>query len=547
MSKSLASPRSPTQVSTEALKISSPWELRAVQLKFRKRKLIFHVARNPNVPIYCLECGQPCGLCGRSPVQGWRHLKRRFSIIIYASLPRCRCPDHGIKTARAPWERPGGDYVACDVSRLENVFSRIHRGLSGVFRNQSRQDLFNSLLIKLRSTADLLRQPIIARSVARVPLRALDVTLPLNQDPPYKTYHSFGAHPLGILGAVSDLTPLLASDYINLSCLKDPEEDGLLCTTIVPRRTIRDFIARGYCECFEAEGKPSFTPSNIGNIVSWLVERIREKYYVFAHVNEYYIPGMSAHLKTDFAHDALIVGCDTSRRVFKVAAYFADGRYTVANLSFEHLVMAITLLGNRSLVGDSICSVPMLLAVRPREPLRLSFDRRAACTNLADYVLSRPPDESITISDDPTYAGDWSAARGYPIGSHRYGSSAFAAIAEHVRDFSEKKRRIDMRDTRALWEQKKILHANVRVWSVEARLPQASDFVESYAEMVNWAQRLHLLVFAYNIRGRKGGSDLKLHLEKADYMQQAERRVLEPILEALICRQSTLRHAPISG
>jgi hypothetical protein len=530
----------------ELLKVSSPWELRTIQLQFRKRQIIFDVAHNQSTPIDCRECGKPGGLCDREPTRDWRHAQTRLSVLIRASLPRCHCPTHGVSAVRAPWERPDGDYVPCDVSRWAQVFSEVEAWVRQTLENKRLRRLVNALLIRLRWKTDPLRRAIVARSIARLPLPALDVTLPLDRDPPYRTYLSVGAHPLGILGAVSDLRPLLASDYINLACRKDPEEQGFLGTAIVPRRTISDFIAGGYCESFETEAKPAFTPSSIRHTVAWLVERIAQSYYVFAHVNEYYIPGKRAHLRGDGPHDALIVGCDTGGRVFRIATYFANGQYTVANLSFERLVMAITLLGNRALVGDSICCVPVLLAVRPTKALRLSFDRSAACKNLTDYLFSRAPVERMAISDDPRYAGDWSAACGYPTESYSYGMNAVATLAEHLRNFSQNGRRIDMRDTRALWEQKKILHSNMRIWSREPRPSHIRDLVASYAKVVTWAQRLHLLAFAYNTEQQREGRGLLLHLESADSVQQAERKVLEVVLEALI-KTGGLRHGIVHG
>lgn len=510
----------------ELLRISKPWEIRTVRFDVMKRQLEFDVGLTESAALICPECGRMCPSHDRPPEpKSWRLSSMKAHVIIRASVPCCHCPKHGIQPMRPSFE-PGASYVEHRDVSGRNPLARIGPALRPILMGERSQHLYLIVARIFRPIADTIREPFIARTLSEIRPAASAVTLPLDTDPPYKTYHSLGAHPLSILGATGDLRPLLASDYINFSCLKTPNQ-GSFGAVIVPWRSIGKFVALGYCELRNTKEKLSFKMKDSARLIQWLVDRIHDKWYLIAHVNKYYVPGSWAHLRQVFLHDCLIFGCDTEKRIFQIAIYLATGTYGVASVPFTCMAMALTLRGSKYYDIFSICHAPAVLAVRPKAGSQIRFDQDAAFKNLDAYLHSMPPDEGILACDDLVYAGDWAQASGYPTASHVYGLCAFAAIVSHIRLFVERGSVIDLHDTRALWEHKKIMHSNISYWGAQTRMSDGRKLTQHYEEVVDWARTLHVMCVACHLDDLKNRrQEVIAHLDKSGDMIEIEKAIL---------------------
>lgn len=85
------------------LGIDESWKVEDVNLQVDQRRVeirLAHVSRG----VSCPECGRICGLADHAEERRWRHLDTmQFVTEIVARLPRCRCPEHGVKTVVPPW------------------------------------------------------------------------------------------------------------------------------------------------------------------------------------------------------------------------------------------------------------------------------------------------------------------------------------------------------------------------------------------------------------------------------------------------------------
>jgi len=58
------------------------------------------------------ECGELCPVHDRIGERSWRHLSvMQYKLELSCALPRCRCPEHGVKTVRPPWAEPGSSFT----------------------------------------------------------------------------------------------------------------------------------------------------------------------------------------------------------------------------------------------------------------------------------------------------------------------------------------------------------------------------------------------------------------------------------------------------
>ena len=85
------------------LGLDDSWRVDAVDLRLDERRVEIRLA-HVGSGVYCPECGQSCGLADHAEERRWRHLDTmQFTTELVARLPRCRCPDHGVKTIVPPW------------------------------------------------------------------------------------------------------------------------------------------------------------------------------------------------------------------------------------------------------------------------------------------------------------------------------------------------------------------------------------------------------------------------------------------------------------
>ena len=85
------------------LGIDESWRVESVDLRLEERRVeirLGHVGSG----VSCPECGHSCGLADHAEERRWRHLDTmQFTTELVARLPRCRCPEHGVKTIVPPW------------------------------------------------------------------------------------------------------------------------------------------------------------------------------------------------------------------------------------------------------------------------------------------------------------------------------------------------------------------------------------------------------------------------------------------------------------
>ncbi len=94
------------------LGLSDPWIVAAVDLDVKAQTVVVHLALQEGATLACPECGKPSPGYDAQP-RRWRHLDTcQFQTILAADVPRCSCPEHGVKQVRVPWAEPGSRFTA---------------------------------------------------------------------------------------------------------------------------------------------------------------------------------------------------------------------------------------------------------------------------------------------------------------------------------------------------------------------------------------------------------------------------------------------------
>ncbi len=101
-----------TDLYAKILNLSEPWIVVGVDLNMAGKSVVVRLGRREGVALKCPECGGACSGYDSQP-RRWRHLDTcQFQTILEADVPRCSCPEHGVKQVRVPWAEPGSHFTA---------------------------------------------------------------------------------------------------------------------------------------------------------------------------------------------------------------------------------------------------------------------------------------------------------------------------------------------------------------------------------------------------------------------------------------------------
>ena len=86
------------------LELEAPWRVVAVELRDEERSVEIEVEWPDSYKVPCPECGRACGVYDHAGVRWWRHLDTmNRTTRLCSRVPRCNCPEHGVKTMTVPW------------------------------------------------------------------------------------------------------------------------------------------------------------------------------------------------------------------------------------------------------------------------------------------------------------------------------------------------------------------------------------------------------------------------------------------------------------
>lgn len=81
-------------------------------LEVAQKRVVIEIAYNLAEPLHCPECGRSCAHYDDRQMRTWRHLDTmQFETRLRCELPRCNCPEHGVKTVQVPWAAKGSGFT----------------------------------------------------------------------------------------------------------------------------------------------------------------------------------------------------------------------------------------------------------------------------------------------------------------------------------------------------------------------------------------------------------------------------------------------------
>jgi len=88
----------------QILGLETPWSVSGVELDAEAGEIRVRVEHPRGAKFGCPDCGQQLACHDHAAERRWRHLDScQYKTVLVASVPRVKCPEHGVKNAPVPW------------------------------------------------------------------------------------------------------------------------------------------------------------------------------------------------------------------------------------------------------------------------------------------------------------------------------------------------------------------------------------------------------------------------------------------------------------
>jgi transposase len=94
------------------LLLPEPWEVTKVEEDLMGQSVTVWLRWPDGAKVTCPVCGKLTAIYDRLPERSWRHLSvMQYRLELRCAVPRCNCPEDGIKTTAVPWSEPGSRFT----------------------------------------------------------------------------------------------------------------------------------------------------------------------------------------------------------------------------------------------------------------------------------------------------------------------------------------------------------------------------------------------------------------------------------------------------
>ncbi|WP_339801516.1 hypothetical protein MKY19_06970 [Paenibacillus sp. FSL R5-0744] len=224
--------------------------------------------------------------------------------------------------------------------------------------------------------------------------------------------------------------------------------------------------------------------------ISFLKQQINSEYYVWLHVDEYYIPQTYSYNKSSFSHAIFVYGYEDKTKTFKIMAFHEDGKY--AKSEVEYLMLKQAFLHCEAY--DSYLNYIHLLKINPEihNGKTYGFDISIFFKDIKDYYESKNIMENyknfydISLYDDRTF-----------------GLNIYIELKKHFIMHLDKKINVDIRLLYTLYEHKKFMNMKLEYIQYNGYYNFNHQFIEGYRELEKEVRILLNIYLKYKFTNNK--------------------------------------------
>ena len=308
--------------------------------------------------------------------------------------------------------------------------------------------------------------------------------LSLEKNPIIRTYQHL-AYSFSILGTNQDSYNWMCNQYTQL--IDDGKNDMTFYLDFLYRQDALE------CERISCETIKKFKI----DVVELIRNEIKEGWYVYICIDEFYIPAREAYQKEHFVHDCLVYGFDDLKKEFYIIGYNDKHMYRESRASYTQM--------KDSKPRYWICSL------RKSEQYNFILDINKIMIDLKRYLNLMP---EIVIGD-------------FDYESAVFGQETNLRLIKHIENMCLNGKMIDVRYIYLFYEHKKCML--IRLMQLQ-KLKEFDSFnIIEYQKIVSRAERLVLIALKYNIGGLSN-----IHIKMSNYIKdiaENEKRIILDILK----------------
>lgn len=121
----------------QILGLDLPWSVSEVELDAGAGEIRVRVEHPRGSKFSCPDCGQELACHDHAAERRWRHLDScQYKTVLLASVPRVKCPEHGVKNAPVPWAEKSSRFTLLFERLAIDVLlaTQTVKGAQGVLR-----------------------------------------------------------------------------------------------------------------------------------------------------------------------------------------------------------------------------------------------------------------------------------------------------------------------------------------------------------------------------------------------------------------------------
>lgn len=294
-----------------------------------------------------------------------------------------------------------------------------------------------------------------------------ETQLYINDNPSIKSYMHH-AYILSILEGKKDIEEWLMNSYIFVRWGMTPNQFNFIY-----------YFPYTWLKCIEVQ-EDVYKNIIKSNFEEFVIESIKNNYYVYAYVDDYYLPGREAYNKYHFSHDLLIYGFNLDRENFLAIGYF-DNIYKRKEIPFKDIVLM------HSQYEFSV-NEPLVQLLKLNSNVGYKFDIRYMYNSLITYLNGGDP---YKFDLDKRYGSNWPG--------NVYGYKTYDSLLNYLHQSYAENKKFDLRYFSVLLEHKIMLERKVRYLSTNKYIDKnCEDNLDTAVEIVNLASVIKQMIIKYN-------------------------------------------------
>ncbi|MFK4011558.1 cysteine peptidase family C39 domain-containing protein [Bacillus cereus] len=327
--------------------------------------------------------------------------------------------------------------------------------------------------------------------------------LPVNENCVVNCYH-FESFPLAIISNYEEATPWINSNYIQLCMHKD------FLTAPVPFKFyIFDYAIVPWLKTQRLDRE--IFPLMNRSIVDFVKDAIKQDYYVYLNVDEYFIPNRRSYKTQHFSHDLLVFGFEDSKNEFKILGYDHNFKYRTTEVSYSEFKKGFLNLDNIK----NCC--PQIYLYKFNKDVKYNFNIEVVIDFLEDYlfcVRTSKRYDSLAEPEDLVF-----------------GLECYDYLQLYLSTLLDSHNQADVRMFHKLLEHKLCMLNRIEFLQEKKYIDIESDIYLKYKDIANQALIAKTLIIKYNMT--KNFSCIESARERLTYIKKYEKIIIFELLKII--------------